>query len=390
VVWWTSAFDHVRKRHRCDGDRCISFSQCYRLWLLHARGYSSNISLARVANHRQIAKSFRRLAPDEPRPDVIVCSWPTVELCAEAVRLGKMWGIPVVLDVRDLWPNAIADLAPQVVRPAARFALRGAFQRARFAASHATAITGITSEYVDWGVACAERPRTNLDRHFPLGYVDRRPNDANLRDAEQYWARQGVALDRGHFIACWFGMFGRNSEIGTVVKAARQLVDLGKSIRFVLCGTGPELERYRRLAHDCPNVLLPGWVNAAQIWTLLRASSVGLAPYVNSENYVRNLPNKPVEYLSAGLPIVSSLQGVLAKLLAENYCGVTYRNGSPDELTRALADLLDSPRLQQMSEHASALYRSQFVAEHVYSNMHTYLKDVVKSFAPAREIVFAA
>jgi hypothetical protein len=43
-----------------------------------------------------------------------------------------------------------------------------------------------------------------------------------------------------------------------------------------------------------------------------------------------------------------------------------------------------------MSERAGALYRSQFVAEHVYSNMHAYLNDVVASFSPVREVVPAA
>ena len=107
-------------------------------------------------------------------------------------------------------------------------------------------------------------------------------------------------------------------------------------------------------------------------------SSVGLAPYVSNDNYIRNVPNKPVEYLSAALPIVSSLQGVLAKLLAAHDCGTTYRNGRADELAQALVDLQDSPRLQQMSANAAALYRSQFVADSVYAEMETYLHDVVK------------
>ena len=157
VVWWTSTFDHVRKRHRCGGDQHICVSDRHHLWLLHANSYSSNVSLVRVANHRRIARSFRRLAPSEPRPDVIVCSWPTVELCVESVQLGRAWGVPVVLDVRDLWPDTIADLAPRQLRPAARLTLQGGYRQARYAASRATAIAGITREYVDWGLAYAGR-----------------------------------------------------------------------------------------------------------------------------------------------------------------------------------------------------------------------------------------
>ena len=390
VVWWTSAFDHVRKQHRCGGDNRISVSDRYRIWLLHANGYSSNVSLARIVNHHKVARSFRRLAPREPRPDVIVCSWPTVELCVESVRLGRAWGVPVVLDIRDLWPDSIADLVPRGLRPAARLAMQSAYRQARYAASRATAIAGITSEYVDWGLTYAGRSRTGLDRHFPLGYVDNCPSASDIHDAERFWAGHGITKTNDEFIACWFGMLGRNSEIATVIGAARKLADLGKPVRFVLCGTGPDLERCRRLARNCPNVLLPGWVNVAQIWTLLRFSSVGLAPYVSNNNYIRNVPNKPVEYLSAGLPIVSSLQGVLAKLLAAHDCGVTYRNGRADGLAQALVDLQDLPRLRQMSANAAALYQSQFVAENVYAEMQAYLYGVAKSGASARALAAAA
>lgn len=390
VIWWTSTFDHVRKQHRFARDERIETAKGTILWLLHANRYSRNVSLRRLLNHRKIAQSFRRRTQHEPRPDLIVCSWPTVELCEESVRLGKQWNVPVVLDVRDLWPNAIADLAPRPLRPALRFVLRRAYQRAQYAATNASAIMGITSEYVDWGLAYAGRPRTKFDRHFPLGYADKQPSAKDIQDAEQFWAQRGVTSKEHQMIACWFGMIGRHSEIATVIRAARQLADLGKPIRFVLCGTGPELERSSRLAKNCPNVLFPGWVNAAQIWTLMRMSSVGLAPYVSNDNYIRNIPNKPVEYLSAGLPIVSSLQGVLAKLLAEHNCGVTYRNGRADELATTLVELLDSRQLRQMSDNAQTLFRSQFVADTVYSEMHTYLNDVAQSLIPSRKSAWAA
>lgn len=379
VLWWTSTFDHIRKRHRFDRDVRTETSAGYAVWLLHANRYPHNVSLRRLLNHRRIAQSFRRRARHEPRPDLIVCSWPTVELCAEAVSIGKRWNVPVVLDIRDLWPNAITDLAPRLLRPAVRYAMRRSYQRAHYAASCASAIIGITDQYVDWGLAYAGRARTSMDRDFPLGYVEKSPTPAEVEAAERFWAEHGVAADKQAFVACWFGTIGRNSELTTVIEAARQLERLGKPARFVLCGMGPELDRSRRLAEDCPNVLLPGWIDAPQIWTLLRMSSVGLAPYVSNDNFVRNLPNKPVEYLSASLPILSSLEGVLARLLAENDCGITYPNGRAEALAAAIAKIMDDPaRRTQMSENARSLYQSRFVADTVYSEMRSHLEQIAR------------
>lgn len=377
VSWWTSAFDHVRKKQRSAGDERIAIAAGYNLWLLHANRYSRNVSLRRIINHRSIARKFRKLAPREPRPDVILCSWPTVELCVEAVRLGNIWGVPVVLDIRDMWPDAILDLAPRVLRPAARIAMRSAYQDARYAASHATAITGITDKIVDWGLRFAGRSRSEWDRAFAMGYQIQTAASERDEEALEFWRTRGISGSKSAFIVCFFGTIGRHFEFETVFRAARRLEQTSRGIKFVLCGDGPHLSRWRQSAAACPNIILPGWVDAAKIRSLMRLSSAGLAPYVSSWDFAISIPNKPVEYLSAGLPVVSSLQGELAELLAINECGLTYRNGSADDLVRVLADCYDHPtKLAKMAENAARLYQSRFVAETIYGQMGDYLNQV--------------
>jgi glycosyltransferase involved in cell wall biosynthesis len=389
AVLWSSTFNHAKKAFRANEDTRLEVRPGYELKLLHSGiGYKKNISFRRILNHRGVAKEFRKQAEIAARPDVILCSLPTLELCVEATRFGQKHGIPVVLDVRDLWPTLFLDLIPQFAQPVARIVLNGMFRQAKFACTQATAITGITEEYVEWGVNFSGRPHGVCDRPFPMGYVEYEPSQQDVERADLFWRQQGLAAsgDESEFIACWFGMFGRHSEIATVIDAAARLEQTHKSIRFVLCGVGPHLDKCRKLAGELRNVVMPGWVDAPQIWTLLRKSSVGLTPYVSNENYRRNVPNKPVEYLSAGLPIVSSLQGVLASLLKENSCGVTYQNEQSGELAKALSSLYENPQQRlEMARNAKHLYQTEFVAENVYSKMQDYLVDIagahMRSFA---------
>jgi len=119
----------------------------------------------------------------------------------------------------------------------------------------------------------------------------------------------------------------------------------------------------------------------------MRISSMGLVAFVNKANYTLNLPNKPIEYLSAGLPIVSSLSGVLARLLSENHCGVTYEAGNPDSLAEALVRLYDDRgALEVTSRNALALYERSFVAERVYGEMIGYLSRIAGEWEPSREL----
>ena len=377
VTFWSSTFDHVKKAHRFTTDTEVDLNTNHRLKLLHAGGYRQNVSLRRIWNHRGVARKFREQAARAPRPDVILCSLPTLELCVEATRYGRREQVPVVLDVRDLWPDLFLDLVPELGRPVARMLAAPCFRQAQEACANASAITGTTAEYVQWALGYAGRPATDQDRHFPMGYVASEPTRHQQLSALEFWAGHGIHSDAEQFVACWFGMMGRHSELDTLIEAAKRLADELPELRIVLCGDGPYRDQLQRQAAGCPNVVLPGWVNADQIWQLMRLSSVGLTPYVSNKNYIHNLTNKPVEYLSAGLPIVSSLQGVLARLLENNDCGITYGNRNVEQLIWAIRSLAtDRQRLSQMAQNADQLYRDQFVAERVYTQMQDYLLDM--------------
>jgi len=350
----------------------------YRIKMLHANGYRNNISLARLLNHRGLARKFRRFSETEGRPDVILCSLPTLELSIEAVRYGKRNNVPVVIDVRDLWPDLFVELAPPWGRGVTKRLLAFLFGMAREACTGAAAIVGVTPEFVAWGLRNAGRAATQWDRDFPMGYHRIELYREECEEALARWGARGI-MENG-FVVCFFGTIGRQFDLETVIDAARMLRGNGRRFQFVLCGSGDTLVDYRRKARDCPDILFPGWVNRADIWALMSLSSVGLAPYRNKPNFTMNLPNKPVEYLSAGLPLVSSLSGVLAKLISEGHCGVTYEEGKPDSLVEALIRLYDErEELRTMAENAMALYEKSFVAERVYGGMTEHLRRIAET-----------
>ena len=177
VVFWSASFDHVRKRQRVGKNTTIVLSPNYQLKLLFAPGYRKNISFARHRNHQEVARQFRAEARRTPLPDVILCSLPTLELCSEAVEFGELNGIPVVLDIRDLWPDVAIDCLPTRFRALGNILFRSMRNSARRSCARATAITGVTDGYVNWGTSQAGRQSGPYDRSFPMAYVERRPQD---------------------------------------------------------------------------------------------------------------------------------------------------------------------------------------------------------------------
>lgn len=375
VVWWSSAFDHFRKVSRLPVDTPIAVSPRLTVWHLSGTEYRRNVSVARLLNHWQVARRFRTLAPEQPRPDVILCSLPTLELCVAAVEFGRARNIPVALDVRDLWPDVLFDFVPSTLRPIARRAMPWMTWQLRRATSGAAAILGVTDEFVAWGLTAAGRPATDRDRAFAMGYSAREPSADALRDAKRFWDDRGLDAASGRAPICFFGTLGWMFDFDTVLKAAERLATAAPEVVLVLCGDGENRLALERQARGLRNVLTPGRVGPPEIWDLMRRSVAGLAPYRPYRNFEDNLPNKPIEYLSAGLPIVGAESRVLKQLLEAHNCGITYAHGSVEDLVRAVVSLTSDPALRSaMSRRAAGLYAERFVAERVYDQMAAHLE----------------
>jgi glycosyltransferase involved in cell wall biosynthesis len=377
VTWWQSTVHHKKKTQRFHEHTTVALEEGLRITFLHGRLYRSSVSPARILNHYQTARAFDRLAEKQDPPDSIVCTLPPLEVTRAAVNYGRRHGVPVIVDVMDLWPDAFMRLSPDWFKPAWRLVLTPWFRMVKQACAGATAITGPTDAHVDWAIDYAGRPRTTRDVAFPFGYSSAAPDETAVEAAEKKWDDLGIGRYPDEFIICFFGILGRSYEIEMVIEAARRLHAGHRPFKFVLCGTGDNLERYQELAAGCPSVLFPGWANEPDIWTLMRRSAVGLAPYKPTFTICRNLTNKPIEYWSAGLPIVSSLTGVLEQVLAENDCGLTYECGDVDGLVDMLIGLCDDPeRLRTMSENSRRLYLEEYTADKVYDGMVRYIEEV--------------
>lgn len=380
VTWWTSTFDHGRKRDRWPADHTLEIGPRYRIRAFRGGGYAKNVSLARIRDHRAVAHKVAASFARVPKPDLILCSYPTIELASASVRYGHRHAVPVAVDVRDQWPDIFLELVPKPLRPPARLALASAFRDARRTLRGATAILGVTPGMVKWGLARAGRTAGPLDRAFPLAYDGTPPPAPEVEKAVAAWRARRIGLP-GSFPVCYFGAFSRHKlALETVLEAARILADRERGIEFVLCGDGDDLDHYRRLAAGARNVHFPGWVGKSEIWGLMSVAAMGLAPYASTPNYVENIPNKPIEYLAGGLPLLSSLQGNVEDLIRSTGCGIAYREDDPRALADKLADIAKAPEaLEAMRDAARRIFLERFDAKRVYGEFSAHLGELAKA-----------
>lgn len=373
VVWWMSTFDHANRRSRAPHDSSLSFGARGAIRMLHSPGYSESVSLARVRDHALWGRAFRRAIETAPLPDIIFCAYPTLEAAAACVRFGQRHGVPVVVDLRDMWPDIFTEWAPAALKPAARRLLWPWRARARAALRGATALFAITEEFLNWGLQLAGRERCAWDEAFLLAYPEPAAESAApgaATEASAFWDGLGVSDEHGFNVVFVGSLTRRRLEVDTVLAAARDLQRDAGPVRFILAGDGDDLPRCRMQAQDCSNVLFPGWLSAVQIRELLRRAHLGLVPYRKTPDLVMSIPNKVGEYFAAGVPVATCLQGTLARLLGTRRCGLLFDASEPASLAALVRRLrADERQRLALSANARRVYREELTAEVVYGRL---------------------
>ncbi len=368
VVWWTSAFDHFRKDWLFGKDAEVPVNDRLKLRALKGTGYRKNVSFGRIIDHRVIAWKFRKRIREAERPDVIIASTPPHDLAFEAVAFAKENSIPVLVDVRDQWPDIFLDAVPNALRAAVRLSMHKDFRIIEAAMRRANGLLAPTEAFLQWGLGYAKRERGWRDRVFPIGYMRHKgtPYAGRLLDLFEPM--------KDKFIVSFVGAIaGRYHNPMIMIDAARSLSAL-KDIHFVVAGDGELFGALKEASRDLDNVTLTGWLDQDEISFVLGRSKVGICP---SAKPVDLPTNKTFSYLSEGLPVVSSFDGDLKSLIEKRGIGLHYRPGDIEAFADCIKRLYDYPGLYaEMSLNASRTFDALFDADKIYDEYARHIEKV--------------
>ena len=92
------------------------------------------------------------------------------------------------------------------------------------------------------------------------------------------------------------------------------------------------------------------------------------------------MPNKPFEYMAAGLPILSSCVGELEHLLSDQQIGFYYQAGDHQALRELVLRLTDQPDLRRAyARRARQAFEQQYNDLAVYGAFADYLEELLCS-----------
>lgn len=377
IVWWTTAFDHFKKRWIFKKDTEFALKEGLRIFALKGSGYRRNVSFSRFIDHRILAMKFGKIAPKMIRPDIIIASMPPHDLAYQAVGFGRNNDIPTIVDVRDQWPDIFLNHIPIVPKKILEVLLSREVLMVKKTMKMADGIVAMMKTLLEWGLKYAARKKTLNDKVFYLGHK----NSSNSHNKSQ----TNKLLDVIHriktkFVVTFIGTFSHYYKPTILINCATKLG--ANNIQFVLAGAGEFFSEIRKKSSLLDNVILPGWLDQDGIRTLLRHSNVGVCPATQE---VAAFPNKAFSYLSAGLPVISACQGDLKEIIEKYQIGFYYPPNDENALVKCIEKLYNDPALyESMSRNALRVFKQMFDADKIYREYAEYVERIAQNYRGQR------
>jgi len=263
------------------------------------------------------------------RPDVLVATSPQFLALLSGWTLSRLEGVPLVAEIRDLWPDSIVAVG---ALPAGSLPIRALSRLERFMYGQADLLVSVTRSFVPFLTARGARrvvviPNGADTTHFVPG-----------EDRESLRRRFGLT---GRFVACFAGTLGMAHGLDTVLDAAGLLSARRPDVLFWLVGEGArraELEAEAR-RRGLSNVRFEGQLPRREMPGVLAAADAALVLLRPSPLFDTVLPSKMFEAMAAGCPVILGVRGEARQLLEESGAGWAVEPGSAQELAATVASV---------------------------------------------------
>lgn len=332
VEFIASDFVHLEKKH-INLKKDLGYKS--KITLCHEPGYISHTGPKRLFSHYKWGKSVLQHIKSGEKPDIIYCAIPSLTAAHDLALYCKKVGIKFIIDVQDLWPEAIFMLADNklvhyLTLPMAKFI--------DVAYKNADAIVAVSQTYANRAKQVNMRKAQTLPVF--LG------NDGKVF----YDARDSfISNEKKVFTVGYIGTISYSYDIACVINAIKILNDTNKydPIKFLVMGEGPLKEQFIKQAEeldvDCE---FTGMLPYKEMVGRLCNCDILVNPIIKGA--AQSITNKVGDYALAGLPVVNTQECIEYRELIDNYhCGINCVPGDSESMADAISILIKDPDLRK-------------------------------------------
>lgn len=288
--------------------------------------------------------------------DVVMGTSPPLFQAVSAWLIAAIRRRPLVLEIRDLWPEFAIDIGllknPALIWLARRLETFLYRRASHFIVNSPAYVDYLVSKGID------ENRISFIANGVEPGMFKIVASDDSIRKEYGLY---------GKFIVTYAGAIGMANDLDTLLDAAHQLRDT-PDVQFLIVGDGKERARLEQSAQQqkLDNVLFVGTKPKSQMPSVLVESDVCLAILKNIPMFRNTYPNKVFDYMAGAKPIVLAIDGVIREVVESAEAGYFVQPGDANALADAIRKLQQDPQgAKQMG-----IAGQRYVAEHFNRAQH--------------------
>lgn len=258
-------------------------------------------------------------------------------LALTAVAVGRLVGIPVVLDMAENYPAMIQDLWDRQGFSVVDFLVRNP--------KLVGLVERISLKLCDHIVVVVEESR---DRVVALGIPESKVSLViNTPTAERLVEtvpspHRLVPRDGANLVLVYLGLLEWPRGIETAIRAIASVRTRSPGVRLLIVGSGRHERDFHSLVEQLnlqKQVQFLGWLDYAAAIRVIDESDIGLVPHHATESWNTTVPNKLFDYMSKGKPVIVSNAKPVERIVREEQCGIVFQEQDSEDLARAIVTL---------------------------------------------------
>jgi glycosyltransferase involved in cell wall biosynthesis len=305
--------------------------------------------------------------------DVVFATSTPLTIAIPGAYSAKRRRVPMVLEVRDVWPEvpiALGALRSPVTRRAALMLEDWAYQHSKHVIALSPAMAdSIRARFPDVPVTIVPN---GCDRDL---FADADQVGFSVRPATPWLGNLPLIL--------YAGTLGRVNGVGYLVRMAAAMRDLHPQIRIALVGKGAEEDYVRQLARELGvlnrNLFMLDQVTKSEIVGLVGACDLAISTTIDEPALRANSANKVFDGWAAGRPVAINHEGWLADILRRTGAGLVLPAGDPASAAQLIVDFLaDERRVATARAAARRLAETEFDRDLLFRRVERVLLAAVE------------
>lgn len=245
--------------------------------------------------------------------DIIICTSPPLTVGLTGCVLSRIKNVPLVFEVRDLWPESAIDTGVLTNS----LLIRLSYWLERLSYRNASWINALTPAFekalIEYKGIRSERI-SMIPNAADLDLF--RPNLSGTEVRDKYDLH-------GRFVVTYVGAHGVANHLIQLLEAAK-LLEKNPDIVFMLVGDGMQKPLLQKTAADwnLRNVIFVDPVAKHEIADYLAASDICTAVLKKVDTFKTVYPNKMFDYMAMAKPVILGIDGVARELIENAGAGV--------------------------------------------------------------------